>query len=241
MAKAKKKSRSISLSFKGVDTSRRETLEEGTYNVSVAEAEMDESAAGNDMLKVTFAVEDSTAKLYENFPLSKTAMWKLGQFLIAAGYDDVEDEDLDLDLDELIDSELTVEVAHETYEGKKRAKIIDFIPSEEEEEPEPEPKKGKKGKAKEEAEEEEEEEEKAPKKGKGSKKKANPEPVSVEAVQEADEDELQEIVDGAGIEIDLDEFPTLRKARSAVIDALEEAGLIEEAEEEEKPKGKKKK
>lgn len=241
MAKPKKKSRSVSVSFKGVDASRRQTLPEDQYPVRVAEAEMDESSTGNDMLKVTYEVtegEHEGAKLYDNFSFSKGALWKLAQMLIAAGYEDVEDEDLDLDLDELIDSELTVEVAHEKYEGKNRAKVIDYIPSEgEEEEPEPEPKKKSKGKAKEEVEEEEEEK---PAKGK-KKKSAEVEPVTVEAVNEMDEDELTELIENASLDVDLDDFPTLRKARTAVIDALEEKDLIAAEEEEEAPKKKKRK
>lgn len=61
---------------------------------------------------------------------------------------------------------------------------------------------------------------------KKDKKKAKK--VSADTVQDADEDELESIVEKAGIEVDLDDYKTLKKKQAAVIDALEDAGLLEE-------------
>jgi hypothetical protein len=41
-------------------------------------------------------------------------------------------------------------------------------------------------------------------------------------------DELADVVSEHELEVDLDDLPTLRKQRAAVIDALDDAGLIAE-------------
>jgi hypothetical protein len=244
----KKKSNVLSLNFKGVDISARQVLPEGDYVCSVAEIEQAESSAGNDMLKWTFEVaegeEGEGSKLYVYTTLDQASLWKLGQLLDAMGME-IPDGELDLDLEEILGSMVVLTVAHETYEGKPRAKVVDFLPvdgdgdeAEEEEEEEPAPKKGAKGKASKKApepEEDEEDEEPAPpKKGaKGKAKKKAFEPVAAEDIQGMGEDELNEIIEGAELDLDLDDYSTLRKARAAVIDALEEKGLIAEADDEE--------
>jgi hypothetical protein len=51
--------------------------------------------------------------------------------------------------------------------------------------------------------------------------------VSADDIQEMGEDELEKFLEDNGLEVDLDEHKTLRKKRAAVVDAAEEAGLLE--------------
>lgn len=80
--------------------------------------------------------------------------------------------------------------------------------------------------------EEEEEEEAPPAKATRGAKKAPAKKKttwSEEDLAEMSEEQLEEVIEAAELEVDLSEFKTLRKKRGAVQDALEEAGLLEEA------------
>lgn len=83
------------------------------------------------------------------------------------------------------------------------------------------PARGRKSKAKDEEEDEDDE----PK----SKSKKLPK-LSADEVQGMDEDELGEVIEKYGLDTDLDDFKTLRKKAAAVIDALEDADMIEDDE-----------
>lgn len=101
---------------------------EGQHVVKLIEIEETESQAGNDMLNATFQVvkgASTGAKLYDNFVLTEKALWKLQSFLVAVGIK--ADGKIVLDLDKLIGKTCIVEVAHEEYEGKTRARIQEFI------------------------------------------------------------------------------------------------------------------
>ena len=101
---------------------------EGQHVVKLVEIEETESQAGNDMLNATFQVvkgASTGAKLYDNFVLTEKALWKLQSFLIAIGMK--ADGKMVLDLDKIIGKQCIVEVAHEEYEGKTRARIQEFI------------------------------------------------------------------------------------------------------------------
>lgn len=100
---------------------------EGQHIVKLTEIEETESQAGNDMLNATFQVvkgQSTGAKLYDNFVLTEKALWKLQSFLVAVGIK--ADGKVVLDLDKLIGKTCIVEVAHEEYEGKTRARIQEF-------------------------------------------------------------------------------------------------------------------
>lgn len=101
---------------------------EGQHVVKLVDIEETESQAGNDMLNATFQVvkgASTGAKLYDNFVLTEKALWKLQSFLVAIGMK--ADGKIVLDLDKLIGKQCIVEVAHEEYEGKTRARIQEFL------------------------------------------------------------------------------------------------------------------
>ena len=100
---------------------------EGQHVVKLVEIEETESQAGNDMLNATFKVikgQSTGANLYDNFVLTEKALWKLQSFLTAIGMK--ADGKVVLDLDKLIGKTCIVEVAHEEYDGKTRARIQEF-------------------------------------------------------------------------------------------------------------------
>lgn len=159
----------MKLDFSGVEAFVK--CAEGQHVVKLVDIEETESQAGNDMLNATFQVvkgNSTGAKLYDNFVLTEKALWKLQSFLTAIGMK--ADGKVMLDLDKIIGKTCIVEVAHEEYEGKTRARIQEFI---------------KLGKSKTEDDEDyddedDEEEEEAPKPKKKSKPAQKPKKKPVE-------------------------------------------------------------
>lgn len=90
----------------------------------------------------------------------------------------------------------------------------------EEEEPKPKARKGRKA-----AEDDDEEEEQPKSKAKGkSKKKPG---ITEDELNEMNEEELEDLIEQHDLDVDLGDHKTLRKKRNAVLDALEEAGLLD--------------
>lgn len=201
----------LKLDFTGVESFQRAA--EGIHTVKVATAEVKQSQGGNDMITIAFEVTkgvDKGARVYENFPLVDTALWKLKGFLQAIGMK--ADGKLQLDVDKLIGKVCQINVKHEEYDGKVRARVEsimkleaaaddddDEFEGEEEEAPVEEEKPAKKEKkAKKEPEpadddddwdddeDEEEPEEKPAKKEKPKKEEKKPEK---KATKKSDEDD----------------------------------------------------
>lgn len=131
-------SSSINVDLSGVEASRK-AIPEGTYEVVVNEATQKNSRDGNPMIAFEFEVQEGPhkgAKLYENCSLQPQALFKLKSVLLALGID-IPNKAFDLNLRDLIGLTCEVEVGHEVYEGKKRARILQYNEpgdSEEEEE-----------------------------------------------------------------------------------------------------------
>lgn len=156
---------------------------EGRHRVKIVEINEQTSQGGDDMLVFVFEVikgDSKGARVYENCVLTDKALWKLQQILQAIGIKC--DGKVALDLDKLIGKICEIDVFHEEYEGRTRARIGEFfkatsaksnddedvddeddIDDEDEEEEEPAPKKSKKqpakGKSKKQPDPEEEEDE----------------------------------------------------------------------------------
>ena len=115
-------SRKMKLDFTGVESYLRAS--EGEQAVKIAEADLTQSQGGNDMIAVKFEVikgNDKGARVFENYPLTDTALWKLKGLLQAIGMK--ADGKVQLDLDKLIGKTCTIVVIHEEYEGKVRARV----------------------------------------------------------------------------------------------------------------------
>lgn len=141
---------------------------EGRHRVKIVEINEQTSQGGDDMLVFVFEVikgESKGARVYENCVLTDKALWKLQQILQAIGIKC--DGKVALDLDKLIGKVCEIDVFHEEYEGRTRARIGEFfkatsakssddedvddeddIDDDDEEEEEPAPKKSKKQPAK---------------------------------------------------------------------------------------------
>ena len=132
MAKKTNK-KGIKLNFDGVETGYK-AVPEGTYEVRVKEIEAGTSQANAPKLDFKFEIISGKNKgslLFYTCSLQPQALFKLKVVLEALGYE-IPEGNFNLDIDELIDLECSVEVAHETYEGKKRARIVEFITSDDE-------------------------------------------------------------------------------------------------------------
>lgn len=169
---------------------------EGRHRVKIVEINEQTSQGGDDMLVFVFEVikgDSKGARVYENCVLTDKALWKLQQILQAIGIKC--DGKVALDLDKLIGKICEVDVFHEEYEGRTRARIGEFfkvtsakssddedvddeddidVDDEDEEEEEPAPKKSKK-----------------PAKGK-SKKQPEPDPEEDEDDEDEDFDDDEE-------------------------------------------------
>ena len=168
---------------------------EGRHRVKIVEIDEQTSQGGDDMLVFVFEVikgDSKCARVYENCVLTDKALWKLQQILQAIGIKC--DGKVALDLDKLIGKICEIDVFHEEYEGRTRARIGEFfkatsaksnddedvddeddIDDDDEEEEEPAPKKSKK----------------QPAKGK-SKKKPEPDPEEDEDDEDEDFDDDEE-------------------------------------------------
>lgn len=123
---------SVNLDLSGVEVSRK-AIPEGTYAVVVNKAELTKSREGNNMIKMEFEVTEGPhkgAKLFENCSLQPQALFKLKSVMLALGMN-IPDGSFDLDTNDLVGLNCEVEVGHETYEGKKRARILEYINAEE--------------------------------------------------------------------------------------------------------------
>lgn len=244
-------------------------LPEGEYVVEVSEVTEEEgNAAPYFKWKFKVCEGDCTGgMLFYNTSLATQALWNLRSLMEALGVD-VPDDDEEIDIEEFIGKTLMVTVEHDTYEGKKQSKIVDFWPDKKEDK-----KGGKSKKPARDAEEDEAEEDDAPRKptraekrraakaskkdddgedgesddgdeaeadepksrgsrssrGGSADKKVAKKKVSLtqDEVQDMGEDELVDLVAEHELDVDLDDLSTLRKKKAAVIDALEEAGVIE--------------
>lgn len=125
-------SSSVNVDLSGVEASRK-AIPEGTYEVVVNEAIQKDSRDGNPMIAFEFEVAEGAhkgAKLYENCSLQPQALFKLKSVLLALGMD-IPNKAFDLNLRDLVGLTCEVEVGHEVYEGKKRARILQYNDPEE--------------------------------------------------------------------------------------------------------------
>lgn len=206
--KAAAKKTSVSVNFKGVQS--RQLLPEDDYRLKLVEAESGESSSGNDQITWVFAVNDGSKfdgqKLWFHTPLTENSLWKLHALLTAMGIE-VPDDELDLDLEEMVEAEHEIMgvVQHETYDGTKRSKMMDFYAVEEGSEA---PEKGKAG-------------------AKGGKKAKG---LTKDAVEALDRDELVELIEEHDLDIDADDKGLKKDAKllAAVLEALEENDLLVE-------------
>lgn len=208
-----RKPTTVTVNFKGVETFTK--MDEGEHLLTIEEAEVREGDKG-EYIAYKLVNEDGAA-VWHNISLSENSLWNAKAWLEALGQE-VPDEEVEIDPSEHVELQLMATIELETYEGKKKPRIVDFWPAEGEE-----PKKPSRGSKKPAKEEEEEEQ---PRRGAGKDRgKKKPEPKEPEAptdeeLDDMSEDELADVVKEHDLDVDLDKFRTLRKKIAAVKDAL---------------------
>ncbi len=233
--KRKKKGGIITVNMKGVEGKSR--IKTGDQVLKVREVELNESANG-EYLTWVFEGEEGGV-VYHNTSLLPQALWNLRGILEALGQE-VPDDEMDIDPADMVGLEMMgcVEMGDE-YQGKKKPIIADYWPVEDADE-KPAKKKSKKSKASKEDDDSDDDsdagddqdddadEDEKPARGKKKSKKSKKAAVTQDDVQDMGEDELVDLISEHELDLDLDDFGTLRKKKAAVIDALMEAGVIEE-------------
>lgn len=207
-----KKGNSVTLDFSEVKSFK--AIPEGPYLVEVTSVEEGKSQNDNPTLSFEFSIAEGKfqgSKLWHTTALTKEALWKVREVFEALGQE--VDGQVTYDLDELVGCTCGVIVYNETYEGKQRAKIGEFLSKDDVD-----------------TDEEEEVEEKSSKKSKDKKTSSK---KSATSVSDMDEDELQEIIEENGLDVDLDDYSSIKKKRAAVDEAMN--GDTDEEEEDDTP------
>ena len=126
-AKAKK-TQSLSVDFS--DTEASGIPDEGDYVLEVTDVEQKTSDnSGNEYLSFTFAIADGEfkgKKVYHNCSLQPQALFNLRGVLESLGYE-VPQGPMDLEIADLIGDTCGGSVSHEKYEGKLKARIVEFF------------------------------------------------------------------------------------------------------------------
>jgi len=247
MARRSTKKSTVKVNFKGVES--RRTPAEGDYLCKVLEAKQEESSKGNDQsvfICEIAAGEYKGAKLYLYCPHTETSLWKLHAFLTALGVD-VPDDEMELEYEDYVDMEFMGVVGHETYQGKKNARLVDFDVASAYEGDKDDKKSKKDKKSKDKGADEEksskkdkksDKEEKSSKKDKSEKggkkekddgkKSKKAKKLDADEVKELDEKGLKKLIKEHDLDVDLSDFKSDKKKAAAVISALEDKDLIED-------------
>ena len=117
----------LNLDFSSVPS--REALEEGVYNLRIANVEETTSSTGNPMLKVEYDVlgVDGNRKLWDNYVLIDKCLWKLKELFDALGVDT--SEIVEMDVTELVGMEVQAKVIQEDYQGTMQNRVKKILPS----------------------------------------------------------------------------------------------------------------
>lgn len=215
------KAKGLSVDFTGVEASGK--VAEGRQIVTVdgaPEVKTGENS-GNDYLNWKFKADGGS--IYHTTTLQPQGLWNLRNVLEAMGVE-VPEGKMDLDLESYDGLTLGVEVEHETYQGKKKPRIIDVFPEEEldddgveAEEEEEEPAKGKS--------------KPAATKGKPAPKEEPEDDITYEEVMEMEKDELLELAEENEIKVPVKTKRNVDALRELIVAELElEAGEADESD-----------
>lgn len=105
----------LNLDFSNVPS--REPLEEGVYTLRIAKAEETISSTGNPMLKIEYDVVgvEGNRKVWDNYVLIDKCLFKLQELFKAL--DIPTDSIVEMDVVELIGSEVQAKIVQEEYNG----------------------------------------------------------------------------------------------------------------------------
>lgn len=112
----------LKVDFTGVESFVR--AEEGRHTAKIIKAEVRKTSAGDDMISATLEIMGGVSKgarVFDNYPITPKALWKLKQVLGAIGLK--ADGRIMIDTDNLLNKVVTIEVEHEEYGGQLRARV----------------------------------------------------------------------------------------------------------------------
>lgn len=118
----------ISVDFSGVESGGR-AVPDDDYMATVVSIEEKESAEGNAYLAWKWKIAEGSYKgatVYDNTSLKPTALWRLKTLLECMGVD-VANGKMSLNLKEYIGKTIGIRIANETYQGKEKPRISDFL------------------------------------------------------------------------------------------------------------------
>lgn len=127
----KRNVKKIALAVDFSNTEASGVIDEGDYLVEVEEVEQKTSDnSGNDYLSLTLKVKEGPfkgKKLFHNCSLQPQALFNLRGVLEALGFE-VPQGVMNLDVADMIGESCGVSVAHEQYQGKTKARPVEFFP-----------------------------------------------------------------------------------------------------------------
>src|ERR1700760_1204298 len=124
--KVKRKGNVVSVDFTGVEAGGR-PCPDGTWKAEITSLAQEESSTGNPMIVGKYKVLNGKGKgalLFDNLSLQPQALFRLKALCDACGVE--ADSAVDLDLDDLVGTEIVVDVENEEYEGKKRSRVVGY-------------------------------------------------------------------------------------------------------------------
>ena len=133
-ARAPRASKKSTIAVDFSDTETQAALEEGDYLLKVDDVEKKQSDnSGADYLAITFKVDEGPfegKKVYHNCSLQPQALFNLRGVLEALGFE-VPTGVMELDPADMIGETCGAAIAHETYQGKTKARPVEFFTAEE--------------------------------------------------------------------------------------------------------------
>jgi hypothetical protein len=249
------KSTVVQLDFTGV-AGRLPELDEVLLEVDEASLEDGERAQYIKWkFKVPDDEEHAGGVVYHNTSLSEQSLWALRSLLEALQVE-IPAEAFDLDLKDMVGAQMMASIIHEDYEGRPQPKISDHWAVEEEPaKPEPAKATTRRGRSAAAAAEPEAEDKPATARSsrRAAKAEVEAEPEakaaparrgakpaakvaaktngSADTITQADindmsQEELDDVIAEFKLDVDLSEFKTLRRMRTAVVDAAETAEVL---------------
>ena len=103
---------------------------EGDYDFGVDDAGEKESQKGNAMIELQLAItyNGTTVRVVDYLVFTQKAFWKIDHFRASTGEKLVEGEKVNLEAEDCIDRRGRCRLIVETYEGKSRNKVDDYLP-----------------------------------------------------------------------------------------------------------------
>lgn len=244
-AARKKKSNKVKVNMKGVEG--RVLLPEGEFHAEVHSVELDESDKGQ-YLSWKFKLntpDDPKLNGQITRPyitsLQTQALWNLRNLLTTLGVE-VPDGPMEIDPAEMVGLSLIIVIEHDTYEGKKQAKVVDFMPGdsesddeEDDEEVDVDEDEDEEDEDEEEGDEEEdedEEDEDEEDEDEDDEEEEELEMVTEAEVKEMDLEELADLIKTYDLDVNLKDkkLKTAKKKIAAIVAALEEEGYLADEE-----------